>query len=72
MDNLVGWMPLVMTCYRTVYYPDKWRNNLILPIHKGDLKTEPNNDRGIAISSCVGKLSIDFRKYTYKPRLFIL
>ena len=71
MENPVGWMPIVMTCYWTVmklcillsffnkilldgYYPDIWRNNLILPINKGGLKTEPNKYRGLQYQVVTG------------------
>jgi hypothetical protein len=37
-------------------YPTLWQNNLILPIFKSGSKTDQNNYRGIAISSCLGKL----------------
>ena len=37
-------------------YPTVWKKDILHPIHKSDEKTDPNNFRGIAISSCFGKL----------------
>ena len=37
-------------------FPESWTNGIIVPIHKtGNIK-DPNNYRGITISSCLGKL----------------
>jgi potassium voltage-gated channel Eag-related subfamily H protein 8 len=36
-------------------YPKEWATNIIVPIHKGDSTDDPNNYRGIAISSCLSK-----------------
>ena len=38
------------------FYPTIWKKDILHPIHKSDEKTDPNNFRGIAISSCFGKL----------------
>ena len=37
-------------------YPSLWKYDILNPIHKSGEKNEPNNFRGIAISSCFGKL----------------
>ena len=38
------------------FYPSLWKKDILHPIHKSDEKNDPNNFRGIAISSCFGKL----------------
>ena len=38
------------------FYPTIWKKDILHPIHKSDEKNDPNNFRGIAISSCFGKL----------------
>ena len=38
------------------FYPTLWKRDILHPIHKSDEKNDPNNFRGIAISSCFGKL----------------
>ena len=38
------------------FYPDVWRDNIIKPIYKGGGTLDPSNYRGIAVSSCFGKL----------------
>ena len=40
----------------TSLYPTIWKKDILHPIHKSDEKNDPNNFRGIAISSCFGKL----------------
>ena len=42
--------------YETACYPESWAQSYIVPIHKKGALTEPGNYRGIAISSCLGKL----------------
>ncbi len=37
-------------------YPTIWTKSFITPIHKSGSKSDPNNYRGISISSCVSKL----------------
>lgn len=37
-------------------YPKLWSKGIIVPIHKSGSKADPNNYRGITISSCMGKL----------------
>ena len=41
-------------------YPDAWRDNIIKPIYKGRGTQEPSNYRGVTISSCFGKLLVEF------------
>jgi exonuclease III len=36
-------------------YPKDWATNIIVPIHKSGTTTDPDNYRGIAISSCLSK-----------------
>ena len=37
-------------------YPSQWKLDILSPLHKSGDKTDPNNYRGIAVSSCFGKL----------------
>ena len=37
-------------------YPSEWKKDLLGPLHKSGDKSDPNNFRGIAVSSCLGKL----------------
>ena len=37
-------------------YPSEWKKNILTPIHKSDSLTDPSNFRGVAVSSCMGKL----------------
>ena len=36
-------------------YPNKWKIDLIKPIHKKDATSKETNYRGISLSSCIGK-----------------
>ena len=38
------------------YFPSSWKVNYIIPIFKSDDSFDPNNYRGISVSSCLGKL----------------
>ena len=37
-------------------FPESWTEGLITPIHKSGNSLDPNNYRGICVSSCLGKL----------------
>ena len=37
-------------------FPESWTEGLITPIHKSGNSLDPNNYRGICVSSCMGKL----------------
>ena len=37
-------------------YPNEWKNDILGPLHKAGVKTDPNNFIGLAFSSCLGKL----------------
>ena len=37
-------------------YPSQWKMDILTPIHKSGEKSDPNNFRGVAVSSCFGKL----------------
>ena len=37
-------------------YPSAWKDDILSPLHKSGEKTDPNNFRGLAVSSCLGKL----------------
>ena len=39
------------------YFPSVWPKGVIVPIHKSGSHIDPNNYRGICISSCLGKVS---------------
>ena len=49
-------LKLFNSIQRSSFYPNLWKKDILHPIHKSDEKTDPNNFRGIAISSCFGKL----------------
>ena len=38
------------------YFPSSWKVNYIIPVFKSDDSFNPNNYRGISVSSCLGKL----------------
>ena len=38
------------------FYPLKWKDDILGPLHKSGCKDDPGNFRGISISSCFGKL----------------
>ncbi len=44
---------LILNCG---YFPSLWKKGFIINIHKADVKSKPNNYRGITLSSCLGKL----------------
>ena len=37
-------------------YPNEWKKDILAPLHKSGDKTDVNNFRGLAYSSCLGKL----------------
>ena len=37
-------------------YPLAWKDDILGPLHKSGCKDDPNNFRGISLSSCLGKL----------------
>ena len=40
---------------KTGHFPDQWCDGLITPIFKSGDKTDPNNYRGICVTSCLSK-----------------
>ena len=40
----------------TTLYPTNWKLDILSPLHKSGEKNDPNNYRGLAVSSCLGKL----------------
>ena len=44
-------------------YPTQWKLDILSPLHKSGEKNDPNNFRGVAVSSCLGKL---FNKLLHK------
>ena len=47
---------LFNTCLCTGKYPESWAEGYITPIHKSNDITDPNNYRGITVTSAIGKL----------------
>ena len=47
---------LFNTVFSSSTYPDLWSLNYLRPIHKKGDKKDPDNYRGIAVGSCLGKL----------------
>ena len=37
-------------------YPKEWKKDILGPLHKSGVKTDVDNFRGLAFSSCLGKL----------------
>ena len=37
-------------------FPESWKEGIVIPLHKIGSQIDPNNYRGIALSSCLGKL----------------
>ena len=40
----------------STFYPSNWKHDILSPLHKSGEKSDPNNYRGLAVSSCLGKL----------------
>ena len=40
----------------TSIYPSAWKHNILTPLHKTGSLDDPSNFRGVAVSSCLGKL----------------
>ena len=40
----------------STFYPLKWKSDILTPLHKSAEKNDPNNYRGVSVSSCLGKL----------------
>ena len=53
IDPIVKLLNLILQSEK---YPLKWTRNLLVTLHKGGPTDEPNNYRGISISSCLSKL----------------
>ena len=43
-------------CFSHSIYPSVWASGYITPIHKSGIRSDPNNYRGITVTSAVGKL----------------
>ena len=54
--NVNIFVQLFNLIFKSAVYPTLWRDNYIKPIFKGGCFNDPSNYRGIAISSCFGKL----------------
>ena len=42
--------------FKTGQFPNSWTEGIIIPIHKQGNSADPNDYRGITLSSCLGKL----------------
>ena len=51
-----AFLHLFNSIQKSSFYPKLWKKDILHPIHKSGEKSDPNNFRGIAISSCFGKL----------------
>ena len=51
-----GLIHLFNTVLSSGDFPKLWNESLIIPLHKKGNRLDPNNYRGIAISSCLGKI----------------
>ena len=49
-------LKLFNVIFSSVIYPTQWKSDILSPLHKSGEKSEPNNFRGISVSSCFGKL----------------
>ena len=49
-------LPIFNTVLSFNLYPTQWKCDILTPLHKSDIKTDPNNFCGIVVSSCLGKL----------------
>ena len=57
--------------WKNEIYPSQWNELFILPIFKSGSFNDPNNYRGIAIMSCLGKLCsvvINLRLYAWAEK----
>ena len=52
-DPLLQLFNSILNC---TIYPTKWKADILTPLHKSAEKNDPNNYRGVAVSSCLGKL----------------
>ena len=57
-----AFMHLFNSIRQSGLYPSPWKKDILHPIHKSDEKDDPNNFRGISISSCFGKFFIKILK----------
>ena len=46
-------------------YPTTWKLDILSPLHKSGEKSDPNNFRGLAVSSCLGKLFNKFCRLNF-------
>ena len=47
---------LLNSILSTAVYPSAWKESILTPLHKSNDLSDPNNFRGVAVSSCLGKL----------------
>ena len=54
---MIGTLHKLFDClYSNGIFPERWKTNIIIPVHKGGDKEDPNNYRGISLMSVLGKL----------------
>ena len=51
-----GFLKVFNKIFKAGEFPEMWTEGLISPIHKSGNSLDPNNYRGICVSSCMGKL----------------
>jgi potassium voltage-gated channel Eag-related subfamily H protein 8 len=54
--STTAYVNLFNTILKSGIYPELWRGNYIKPIFKDGCFNDPSNYRGIALSSCFGKI----------------
>ena len=51
-----GLLLIFNTIFSFNLYPAEWKKDILGPLHKSGDKCDPNNFRGICVSSCLGKI----------------
>ena len=49
-------LKLLNPIFNSTQYPSGWKLDILSPLHKSGEKSDPNNYRILAVSSCLGKL----------------
>ena len=56
------------TCLSHSLVASEWRKDLLQPLFKSGIKTDPNNFRGVCVSSCLGKLLNSLLRYRLEKK----
>ena len=56
LNQFLTLLMLFNTCLEFNLYPTEWKTDVLGPLHKSGEKMDPNNFRGICVSSCFRKL----------------